>query len=148
MVAAFVFTPQFALDDGCRVGQQRVAQFAQSPVDPLCLVLAFFSEGIGFVALVGGEQVDGEALVADQHRIGVGAVVGAEQHQCRVHGQGAEGAGGQPDDLAIVIQGGDDGDAGGEGAHDLFVGIGVDHFGYLSGQMAATGSSYVSDGIP
>ena len=88
---------------------------------------AFARKGIGFGLLGTGQQVDGEALVADQHRVGVGAVVGAEQHQRRLHGQRAEGAGGQADDLAVVVQGGYHRDAGREGAQDVLVDGCVDH---------------------
>ena len=87
VVTTFVFAPQLTFDDSRRVGQDRVAQLAQRPLDALRLVLAFTGEGISFALLAAGEDVDREALVLDQHRVGVGAVVGAEQHQGRVHRQ-------------------------------------------------------------
>lgn len=48
---------------------------------------AFARKGIGFGLLPTGKHMNGKALVLDQHRVRVGAVVGAEQHQGRVHGQ-------------------------------------------------------------
>ncbi|MCY1247056.1 hypothetical protein D9M72_603480 [compost metagenome] len=81
--------------------------------------------------LAAGKHVDGKTFVLDQDRVGVGAVIGAEQHQSRVHRQRTEGAGGQADDLPVVIQGGDHGHSGRERTHDLFVDGGIDHWTVL-----------------
>ncbi|MCY1461369.1 hypothetical protein D9M71_790210 [compost metagenome] len=84
------------------------------PLDAGGLVLALAGEGVGFGLLVAGEQVNGELLALVQHRVGVGTIVGAEQHQRRVDRQGAEGAGGDTDDVALGVERGDHGHAGWE----------------------------------
>ena len=109
MIAAVVLAPQFALDDRSSLAQQRVAQFAEVPLDAFGLVLAFTGKGIGFGRLVGGQQVDGELLAGTEHWVGIRGIVWAEQHQGRVYRQGAEGAGSDADNAAAFIETGDHG---------------------------------------
>lgn len=68
------------------------------------------------IHLLGGEDVDRVVAGAAEGFEAVRAVIETPQHQRRIERNGGEGIHGQADGLAIGVDGGDDGDAGGKAA--------------------------------
>ncbi len=114
----------------------RVAEGRELPVDTLPFVCAAHGELVGDMALLAGEDVDGEALCLANLRVAERACLDAEGDQRRVHRDAVERLAGEADRFVVDL-GSDDGDAGGEVAEGFTETGGVDggvSFGFSIGE--------------
>ncbi len=114
----------------------RVAVRRELPVDALPFVRATHGELVRDMALLAGENVDGEALSLANLWVAEGTGLDAEGDQRRVHRDAVERLAGKADRL-IVDLGGNDSDAGGEVAEGFTETGGVDggvSFGFNIGE--------------
>ncbi len=103
----------------------RVAERGELPVDALPFVCAAHGELVGDMALLAGEDIDGEALCLANLRVAEGACLDAEGDQRRIHRDAVERLAGEADRFVVDL-GGDDRDAGGEVAEGFTETGGVD----------------------
>ena len=82
-------------------------------------------EAVGEFLLVGGQDVDGVVTGLAEGGKVVRVVVEAPEHQGRIERDGRKGIDGEPDRLAVGVDGRDDGDAGGEASERVAQRAGV-----------------------
>lgn len=105
-----------------------VTKGGELPVDALPFVCATHGELVGDMALLAGENVDGEAFCQANLWVAERACLDAEGDQRRIHRDAVERLAGEADRFVVDL-GGDDRDAGGEVAEGFTETGGIDSGG-------------------
>ena len=102
-----------------------ITEGGKLPVDALPFIRTTRGELVGDMALLAGEDVDGEAFCLADLRVAEGACLDAEGDQRRIHRDAVKRLAGEADRFVVDL-GSDDGDAGGEVAEGFTETGGVD----------------------
>jgi len=112
-------------ETGAAPGKDRRPAGTGLPLEPDKTIYRPGGEAIGNVLLVLGQNVDGVVTgVAESFQV-VRTVIEAPQHQGGLQRNGREGIDGQPDGVAIRVDGGNHGDTGGEAPEGVAQGAGI-----------------------